>query len=327
MNKKYFGYVRISDDKQKKGVSPQVQRRDISAFAQGRDIDISEWFVEVQTAAKTGRAVFTKMLARLEKGEAEGVVFHKIDRSARNLDDWNNVGSSDRGIDVQFAHESLDLRTRRAPLSRYHGAVGRTISATEEEARKGFMAASSAGRLSASGPIGDLAWGRDSPKPLILSARHSSGGHSSAMPWGPLASKICSKKSGLAACASKPESRSRWAACRRCSTILFYTGLIYIRRTNVTFEGQAPAHRAEYLFDRVQAILTGKTVTRVFKHDFIYRRRITCIICTHHLIGETQKGHVYYRCHGDACGGTVLREEVVEDIVLKSLKLLVGMRG
>ena len=35
---------------------------------------------------------------------------HKIDRSARNFSDWARIGELvDSGIDVHFAHESLDL--------------------------------------------------------------------------------------------------------------------------------------------------------------------------------------------------------------------------
>src|SRR5271169_5799484 len=109
----YFGYIRISDRKQKTGVSLQVQKSDIEKFAAQRDIEIVGWFSEVQTAAKAGRGVFMGMLARLKMGEAQGVIIHKIDRAARNADDWNDLGKLfDSGIDVQFAYEPVDLHTR-----------------------------------------------------------------------------------------------------------------------------------------------------------------------------------------------------------------------
>ena len=44
-----------------------------------------DWFEEKETAAKQGRPVFRNVLSRLRKSQADGLVIHKIDRSARNL--------------------------------------------------------------------------------------------------------------------------------------------------------------------------------------------------------------------------------------------------
>src|ERR1700679_1367612 len=137
----YFGYVRVSDRKQKAGVSLDVQKSDIERFAAQRGFQIVDWFVEIQTAAKAGRAIFSGMLSRLEKGEARGVIIHKIDRSARNLDDWNMLSKLyDRVIDFQFAHEPIDLTTRGGRLSADMLAVVAAdfIRNNRQEARKGF---------------------------------------------------------------------------------------------------------------------------------------------------------------------------------------------
>jgi len=86
------------------------------------------------------------MLAALEAGEADGVIMHKIDRSARNLRDWSDLGELiDRGIAVHFAHESVDLNSRGGRLSADIQAVSlpttSAISATK--VRKASSAASS----------------------------------------------------------------------------------------------------------------------------------------------------------------------------------------
>jgi hypothetical protein len=62
----------------------------------------------------------------------------------------------------------------------------------------------------------------------------------------------------------------------------------------------------------VQAVLDGKLATRPEKHDFLFRRRLRCKGCGYSLIGETQKGHTYYRCHTSECPTTSVREETVE---------------
>ncbi len=81
------------------------------------------------------------MLRELRKGTARGVVIHKIDRSARNLKDWADLGELiDRGIEVHFANESLDLHSRGGRLSADIQAVVASdyIRNLREETKKGI---------------------------------------------------------------------------------------------------------------------------------------------------------------------------------------------
>jgi len=58
------------------------------------------------------------MMRRPEASKAGGVIFHKIDRGARNLEDWNDIQELiEGGVDVRFAHESLDMPTRGGRLT------------------------------------------------------------------------------------------------------------------------------------------------------------------------------------------------------------------
>src|SRR5690349_16939432 len=101
MNKCY-AYTRVSTTKQgEKGVSLQEQRSAIEVYAQRQGITITEWFEERVTAAKRGRPIFSTMLKKLRNGGANGLVIHKIDRSARNLRDWADLGELiDSGVAV-----------------------------------------------------------------------------------------------------------------------------------------------------------------------------------------------------------------------------------
>src|SRR3990172_243228 len=114
-----FAYIRVSTAKQgEQGVSLQEQHDAIVRYARHHDLQISQWFEERETAAKRGRPIFNQMLKLLRKGEVSGVVIHKIDRSARNLKDWADLGELlDQGIDVHFANESLDRPSRGGRLS------------------------------------------------------------------------------------------------------------------------------------------------------------------------------------------------------------------
>jgi DNA invertase Pin-like site-specific DNA recombinase len=58
------------------------------------------------------------MMQQLKKRHAAGLVFHKIDRSARNFTDWAKIGDlQDCGIDIHFATESLAFGSRGGRLT------------------------------------------------------------------------------------------------------------------------------------------------------------------------------------------------------------------
>src|SRR5665213_1681786 len=324
----YFGYIRVSDKKQEKGVSLEAQRSDIEKFATQRGFHIAAWFVEVQTAAKAGRAIFTGMLARLEKGEAQGVIIHKIDRGARNLEDWNNLSKLfDRGLDVQFAHEPIDLHTRGGRLSADILAVVAAdfIRNNKQEAKKGFYGRLEQGVYPLPAPVGYIDKGAGVPKdidparaPLVRQAFEL---YASNM-FGLLELRREITKRGLRS------KNGKVLSLNAVSHVLhnpFYIGLIHIKRTGVTYQGKHPALVSKATFDRVQAILAGKTVLRTVRHDFLFRRLVACKKCGLHLIGERQKSqYVYYRCHSETCQGTSIREEFIEDVLQKQLQLLIG---
>src|SRR5690349_18200723 len=91
--KTVFAYTRVSTRKQgEKGVSLAEQRAAIERYADRTGLHITEWFEEQLTAAKKGRPLFSNILKRLRRGDADGLVIHKIDRSARNLRDWADLG-------------------------------------------------------------------------------------------------------------------------------------------------------------------------------------------------------------------------------------------
>src|SRR5690242_8878851 len=110
---KYFAYARVSTPRQgEKGVSLSEQREAIERYAKVHDLEIARWFEERESASHQGRPAFTEMLRSLRRGAVQGVIIHKIDRSARNLEDWTDIGKLvDVGVEVHFATENLDLRT------------------------------------------------------------------------------------------------------------------------------------------------------------------------------------------------------------------------
>jgi site-specific DNA recombinase len=312
----FYGYIRVSTAKQgEQGVSLQEQRDAISRYAERHGLTIAAWFEERETAAKRGRPVFNRMMKLLRQGKAKGVIIHKIDRSARNLKDWSDLGELiDAGIDVHFVNESLDLHTRGGRLSADIQAVVAAdyIRNLREETRKGFYGRIKQGLYPLPAPIGYVDRGKAKLKeidpikgPVIRKAFELYG--SGRFNLHKLADTMF--ELGLR------NKRDKRICISALSVILnnpFYIGLIRLRRTKEIFPGAHPPLVSKSLFDRVQAILTGKTNTRIQRHDFLFRRLLTCKTCGFSLIGERQKGHIYYRCHTRSCATTGVREEIVE---------------
>jgi DNA invertase Pin-like site-specific DNA recombinase len=326
MLKKLFGYIRVSTVKQgERGVSLQEQRDAIVRYAERNGFEIIGWFEERETAAKRGRPVFNQMLKLLKQGKAHGVIIHKIDRSARNLKDWADLGELiDQGIEVHFANESLDLHSRGGRLSADIQAVVAAdyIRNLREETRKGFYGRIKQGVYPLPAPLGYLDMGKGKPKeldpmraPLVRKAFELYG--SGRYNLDDLVLEMY--RLGL-------RNRNGGKVTRTGLSVLlnnpFYIGLIRLRRTGETFVGSHQPLIAKSLFDRVRKILDGRLNTRSRKHDVLFRRMITCKLCGYSLIGETQKGHVYYRCHTKDCPTACVREETVETEILETFEPL-----
>src|SRR5581483_4258412 len=98
--------------------------------------------------------------------------------------------------------------------------------------------------------------------------------------------------------------------------------LIRISTTGETYPGVHQPLVPRSLFDRVQAVSTGKCVVRREHHFFLFRKLITCAACGNRLIGERQKGHRYYRCQKKSCLQKSVREELVTSGLLELLRKL-----
>jgi site-specific DNA recombinase len=326
MEKQYFGYVRVSTAKQgERGVSLEEQREAIQRYSQRYGLYVVRWFEERETAAKRGRAVFGQMLQILRRGKAHGVVMHKIDRGARNLKDWAELADlADAGVEVHFANESLDLNTRGGRLSADIQAVVAAdyIRNLREETKKGFYGRLRQGIYPISAPVGYQDRGGGNPKepdpimsPLVLrSFQLYATGHYSLTRLVDEMYRI-----GLR------NRRGGRVTINGMSTLLnnpFYIGVIRIKKTGETFRGAHQPIVSKPLFDQVQAILDGKTVDRIASHEFVFRRMVRCAECGYTLIGEIQKGHVYYRCHTANCSVKTFREERIDAAVQRALDAL-----
>lgn len=326
MSKNYFAYVRVSTARQgEHGVSLQQQQAAIESFANRNNLIVDTWFEERQTAAKQGRPVFNRMLAALRAGEARGVIMHKIDRSARNLRDWAAVGELiDSGVEVYFATEALDLSSRGGRLSADIQAVVAAdyIRNLREETKKGFYGRLKQGFYPRPAPMGYLDQGPGKAKtpdpdraPLIRMAfeLYASGGYNL---------RSLTKKMFQMGLTTRSGRRVGLSGVAHILNNPFYFGLIQIRKAGLTYEGAHSPIITKQLFDRVQDVLSGRVAPRTRRHTFMLSKAIRCGKCNYFLIGETHKGHVYYRCHSSECRPLSIREDYADGQIRSLLSSL-----
>jgi len=326
---KFLAYARVSTPRQgEKGVSLPEQKEAIERYARVHGLEITRWFEERESAAQTGRPAFTQMLRLLRLGKVQGVIIHKIDRSARNLEDWADVGKVvDAGVEVHFATENLDLRTVAGRLSADIQAVvaAHYSRNLREEVKKGLYGRLKQGFYPLRAPIGYLDQGSGKAKvhdpiraPLIREAFKRYGSGTFSLPQ--LVQEMF--RLGLRNHNGGPVTINGLA------TILknpFYIGLVRIYKTGQTFRGNHEPLIETGIFERVQAVLAGKRVDRSSSRVFTYSRIVRCGTCGYSLIAERQKGHVYYRCHNRPfknpaiCPPTCVGEDQIDATVLRRL--------
>ncbi|MCE9629079.1 MAG: recombinase family protein [Candidatus Vogelbacteria bacterium] len=322
----YFAYIRVSTPRQgEQGSSLAAQRRSIEYYAARHNIMISEWIEETVTAAKAGRPLFTQMLTRLRKGQATGVIIHKIDRGARNLKDWAALGELiDHGIEVRFVADSVDLSSRSGRLSADIQAVVAAdyVRNLKEEARKGFYGRLNQGLYPLGAPLGYLNNGRGKVKtwcpetaPLVRRAfeLYAAGEFTLRQ----LSAECFSR--GLRNSTGHSVSNNALARILRNR---FYCGQMVLGKSGEVFAGLHEPFIPDDLFRRVGAILNGRMRRKVKSPSLVYRKLLRCASCRNHLIGEIKKGHTYYRCHTKGCPVKCVRSEIIDRQVQEKIQRL-----
>jgi DNA invertase Pin-like site-specific DNA recombinase len=325
MKKTYYGYTRVSTVKQGDGVSLEAQKEAIERYASQHSLIVSHWLEEKETAAKLGRPIFTQMIKDLHANKADGVIMHKIDRSARNLRDWATVGElQDAGIDVHFAAESVDFASRGGRLTADIQAVisADYIRNLREETIKGINGRLKQGLYPFKAPIGYLDKGGGKVKtidpvrgPLVKQVfeLYNTGQYSFAS----LAEEM--NKRGLRGRLGKRVYKGK---IERILSNPFYMGTIEVLTTGAIYAGIHEPLISATLFRSVQERRVGRANKKKTKHDFLYRGLFKCIDCKNSMIPEKQRGNVYYRCHTPDCTTTTVREDVLETCITEKLQLL-----
>lgn len=318
-----YAYIRISNKyKQGDGVSLTEQRRILSEYAKVNKLKIIHFYEEKKTAAKKGRPIFKEMMQNLKNGKAEGVIIHKIDRSARNLHDWADIGDLiDSGIDVFFAHESLNMRERGGRLSADIQAVMASdyIRNLRQETIKGLYGRLQQGFYPWQAPVGYDDNGKGKSKTpnaqatfvkdifeMYLTQDYNIRELSKEMYKRGLRNKAGGKigKDGMSIILKNP----------------FYIGLMRVK--GKVYQGNHETIIDPRVFRQVQMKIKSRKKSKGFIHKYLFRKQVRCELCNYMMSGERQKGHVYYRCQTKNCPTKSIREDLIERHLKNVLKTI-----
>lgn len=312
---RYFMYARKSsesEDRQVQSIEDQVNR--LKLLAADLKIEIKEIITEAKSAKMPDcRPEFTRMLERIEKGEANGILCWQINRLSRNPIDsgklsWmlqKGILQSIQTIDRQYLPDDNVLL-----FNVESGMANQFIIDLRKNSKRGMEGKADRGWLPSRAPLGYLNDKLEHtiyPDPerfdlvrkmwdMLLTGNYTV----------PMILEIANKEWGFRVPTRKRGGGGELAqsVAYKMFTNIFYTGLF--EWTGRNYQGNHKPMITMEEFDRVQVILGRKGKPRSKSHDFPFTGIMRCAVCGSmitavektKIVKETGelKTYTYYYC-------------------------------
>jgi len=304
-------YLRVSTKEQaEEGYSIPAQAEACRRFIADRGWDLADEYTDRGESARTAaRPQLQAMLTRLaEDRSIEGLVVHKLDRLARNLEDHAAVRAALRkaGVQLHSVTESLEDSASGKLVEGILASIAEFYSANlGQEIRKGLDQKAAQGgwptkapfgyrnvRRDGGGRRGESVLEPDQQAPLVVWAfeRYATGELSVAALTEALADKGFRNRLG-----NPPGVNAVHAMLRNP----VYAGVV--RWKGVEQEGTHQPLVSRELFGKVQGVLDAHSTggERSWKHDHYLKGTLICAECGSKLYYTLVKGRFgYFRCIG-----------------------------
>jgi site-specific DNA recombinase len=326
MKHKYFLYLRKSTDREDMQAQSIDSQRDVcQLYARQNDLDIKDVIVERESAKGPGRPLFTSMIARIQRGEAQGIIAYHPDRLARNSKD---------GGEIVYLLDTGELKDLKFPTFWFENSpqgkfmIGMEFVQSKRYTdnlsvvtKRGLVAKCQKGFFPSQAPRGYL--NDRATKTIIIDPQ-----------VGPLVQKMFARyaqgntsvehlqemlrKGGLVSAKTKKHPGGKPIHVSLIAEMLsnpFYHGQFCY--AGEVYEGKHEPLISKALFDRVQTIVERRGRPAPEKEVLKpFLRLFKCATCGMSVTGESQKGHTYYHCTRKSkavkCKQEFVREEELE---------------
>ncbi len=314
---KFFLYARKSTDVEDKQVlSIEAQITELRAFAKQEGLNVIEEFVEKQSAKIPGRPIFGEMLARVEKGEANGILAWHPDRLARNsVDGGRIIYLLDCGHLAMLKFPTFWAENTSQGKFMLNIAFGQSkyyVDSLAENTKRGLRQKVRRGEYPGLAPVGYINDVRT--KSIVVDKKRSVIIRKAFTLYAKNGSRLEDIADFLAQRGITSRNGKRLHR-DRISFILsnpFYIGLF--RYAGEIYEGTHQPVVSKKIFDKAQEVLKqrGRPRHKQKNEPKAFCGLLSCAECRMGITAEIQKGHVYYRCTKKGkvkCSQPYVREE------------------
>lgn len=328
--RRYFLYCRKSLEAEDRQIlsldSQEAELR--AAFERRGDVQIVEIFTEAYSAKAPGRPVFEQMLARIERGDAEGIIAWHPDRLARNsIDGGRIIYLLDRQVlkDLKFATFSFENNSQgKFMLSIVFGYSKYYVDTLSENVKRGYRAKVALGWRPGPAPLG---YRNDRDTKTIV--RDEANFETVRRIFRLALTNVHTVRSILRIVTDEwgylPERWSRKGRRIACSTLYrmlgnpFYAGYFY-------WNGRLHRGKHEPMitldeFQRLQQLIGRPGTEKPQQHSFPYTGLMRCGACglmvtAEHKVNRYGRRYVYYHCtkrgHGPRCSEPSVERTALE---------------
>lgn len=320
-SKNYFAYIRVSSSKQADNTSLPSQKKLIEEFTQENNLNIIKVFAEVKSASgREKRSEFIKMIRSAKKGEADGLIFSRIDRSVRNPIDRAELWKlHQKGVDIRFIEgdygESIEGELSQDIQFAMSVYYSKELARKVKQAQRCRL---EQGLYPFSAPIGYQNTGMNKikqPDPLTAPLVKKIFELYSTQQWSEERLANHFAKLGLKSQRGNPINRNN------ISSLLnnrFYHGLIVVQ--GQTFQGKHQPLISTSLFNKCQDILNGRFFKNKQRHFYVFRQLLKCSCGKVMRCLYAKRQYYYYYCLD--CKSRCVDERKIENQFLDYLNQL-----
>lgn len=315
-------YCRVSTKDQVENFSLATQEKACRDYCARNDFGVDKIFVEEGESAKTAnRTEFQKMLGycREHKGRVKWLVVYRLDRFSRRQEDHHALRGllAGFGVTLRSVSDPIDETSTGKLMEGILAAFNQFDNDVKSERTvAGMKAALGKGRWTFKAPLGYLNGdGRNSSPSLIHDPEraplvkqafelYATGLHTKQK-----VHEMINAAGLRTAKGNRVSQQTFWDMLRNP----VYAGWLVVKGWGERKRGDFEPLVSQELFDRVQAVLSGKRVSimpRLRSHpDFPLRHFVKCGCCGSPLTGSYAKGwskrYPYYWCQNKNCQGKV----------------------